>query len=144
MGDVAGAVGAVGRLYVHDGGVFLSEEFAEVAHELVKGGAVAEGGVVYLVYGFGVVGGEREHVHLYHVVDIGEVARVLAVAVDVRGLVRHEFLDEEGYDGSVCSVGVLAASEHVEVAQADVFSAVGAGKHVGIEFVDVFCDCIWR
>lgn len=74
MGYVAGAVGAVGGLDGFDGGVFLAEEFAEIAYELIKSGAVAESGVVYLVYGFGIFGGEREHVHLYHVVDIGEVA----------------------------------------------------------------------
>ncbi len=144
MGDVAGAVGAVGGLDGFDGGIFLAEEFAEIVHELIKGGAVAESGVVYLVYGFGIFGGEREHVHLYHVVDIGEVARVFAVAVDVGRFVSHEFLYEEGDYGRVCSVGVLAASKYVEVAQADVFSAVGAGKHVGIKLVDVFCDGIWR
>lgn len=94
MRDVAGAVGSVGGLDCFDFGVFFAEEFAEVAHELVEGGAFAEGCVVYLVYGFGVFGGEGEHVHLHDIVDVGEVARVFAVAVYVGGFVRHEFFHE--------------------------------------------------
>lgn len=38
------------------------------------------------------------------------------------------------------AVGVLPFAEHIEIAQADSVEIIGAGKHVGIEFVDVLSD----
>lgn len=137
VGDVAGAVGTVGGLDGADGFVLLAEVLAQVGDELVEGGAFAEGGVVDLIYGGGVGGGHGQHIHLDDVVDVGEVAGILAVAVDVGGLVLHELLHEQGNYGGISSVGVLAASEDIEIAQADVFELVGAGEDVGIELVDV-------
>lgn len=137
VGDVAGAVGTVGGLDGADGFILIAEVLAQVGDELVEGGAFAEGGVVDLVYGGGIGGGHGQHVHLDDIVDVGEVAGILAVAVDVGSLVLHELLHEQGNHGGISSVGVLAAAEDVEVAQADVLELVCAGEDVGIELVDV-------
>ena len=144
MGNVAGAVGAVDGLYLGDFGVELAQILFQIGHELVQCRSLAVCGVVDLVYCFLVRGRKGEHVHLYDVVDICEVTAVLAVAIDGGDLVPHELLYEKRDDRSVCAVGVLTAAEDVEVSQADILGAVGAGEHISIELVHVLRDGIRR
>lgn len=144
MGNVTGTAGAVNGLYLCDCWVELAQVIFQICYELVESGALAVCGVVDLVDGIRIRGRKGEHVHLYYVVDVGEVTAVLAVTVDGGGLVPHELLYEERDDRGVCAVGVLAAAEDVEVSQADILGAVGAGEHVGVELIHVLRDGIRR
>lgn len=142
MGNVAGAVGAVDGLYLGDFGVELAQILFQIGHELVQCRSLAVCGVVDLVDCIRIRGRESQHVHLYDIVDVSEITAVLAVAVDGGGLVPHELLDKERNDRGVRSVGVLTAAEDVEVSQADILGAVGAGEHVGVELIHVLGDGI--
>lgn len=142
VGNVTGTAGAVNGLYLCDCWVELAQVILQICYELVKGGALTVCGVVDLVDGIRIRGRKGEHVHLYYVVDVGEVTAVFPVSVDGGGFVPHEFLYEERDDRGVRSVGVLAAAEDIEVSQTDVFRAVGAGEHVGVELIHVLRDGI--
>ena len=74
----------------------------------------------------------REHVRLDHVVDVGEVARHGAVAVDRRPLAGERRGDELGHDRRVLGVRVLARPEHVEVAQDHRLDAVEGAERVDV------------
>ena len=145
MGDVAGSVGPVDRLNGGDGRVKLPEHLFEVAYELIERGALAEGRVVNLVYGLLIVSGYGEHIHLYHIINICEVARILAIAVDSGRFVAHQFLDEERYHCRISAVGVLAAAEDIEVSQTYVLKvAICASEDIGIKLIYVFGDGVGR
>ena len=75
-----------------------------------------------------------------HVGNKAEVTAGFAVAVDVDGLALDQAGNPLGNDGGIGAVGVLPRAKHVEVAQANCFKTVAAGKHVGIQLVDVFGD----
>ena len=142
VAHVAGAeVGVVGLFVVAH--VLVGELLADQVEQLVKAGAGVAGHVVDLVLVF-VGGGGGEQVGLHGVVNEAEVTAGFAVAVDAHGVAfdhrRGPFWDH----GGVGAVGVLAGAEHIEVAQADGLEPEGAGKHVGVEFVDVFGDRIGR
>ena len=77
---------------------------------------------------------------MHDVGDEAEVAAGFAIAVDVDGLALDQAGNPLGNDGGIGAVGVLPGAEHVEVAQAHGVKAVAAGKHVGIQLVDVFGD----
>ena len=144
VGNVAGAVGTVDGLHLCDFRVELRQVFFQIYYELVEGGALTVCSVVDLVDCIRISGRKGQHVHLYYVVDVGEVTAVFPVAVDGGGLVPHELLYEKWDDRGVCSVGVLAAAEDVEVSQTDVLGAVSAGEHISIELVHVLRDGIRR
>ena len=126
--------------YVFDN---LQIDSVDEIEEFVQGGALAEGHVVDLVAGL-VLSEAGEEVGLHDVVDVAEVAAGLAVAVDVDGLATDEAGEPLGYDGRIGAEGILALAEDVEVAQAHGGEAVAAGKHVGIEFVDVLGHRVGR
>ena len=68
----------------------------------------------------GVGRGRGEQVRLHDVVDVAEVAAVRAVAEDHARLAADRASRDPARDhGRVRAVGILAAPEHVEVAQAD-------------------------
>lgn len=140
--NVAGTVGAVDGLYLCDSGVELRQVFFQICYELVESGALTVCSVVDLVDGIRIRGRKGEHVHLYYVVDVGEVTAVFPVSVDGGGLMVHELLYEKRDDCGVRSVGVLTAAEDIEVSQTDVFRTVGAGEHVGVELIHVLRDGI--
>ncbi len=139
MAHVAGAEIAVDGL---DGGFHAvgSQVVAQQAEQGVEGGAVADGDVVDLVARLGVFAGGGQQVGLYGVGDVAEVAAGFAVAIDVDGIALEQRGRPFGDHGGIGAVGVLPRAKDVEVAQADGGETVAAGKHVGIEFVDVFGD----
>lgn len=85
---------------------------------MVDGDALGAGDVDDLAgEGFGGAGGEE--VGMDDVVDVGEVAGLLAVAVDEGGFAGGDGFGEGGDDGGVGGVGVLARAEDVEVTEGD-------------------------
>lgn len=113
---------------------------AQQCKEHIKRGAIPHGHVVYLIAGISLLRGRSQQVCLHGVGHKAEVAAGFAVAVDVDGLAFKQCGRPFGDDGGIGAIGVLAGAEHVEVAQADGVKAVAAGKHVGIQLVDVFGD----
>ena len=69
---------------------------------------------------------------------IGEVARLLAGAVDSGGLALKHGGDEAGNNGGIGAVGVLAGAEDVEVTKANGFQAVGVGEGAAVVFAGKF------
>src|SRR5450830_1279777 len=106
--------------------------------QLVKRGAVTHGHVINLIHGFGVLRGGGEQVGLHHIGNKTEVAAGFAVAIDEDRFALDHTGGPLGYDGGISTVGVLAGPENVEVAQANGVKAIAAGKHVGIQLIDVF------
>src|SRR5262249_60275844 len=91
---------------------------ADVEH-LARGGGRARG----------------EDVRLDDVVDIREVARLTAVAVDLQQLAAQRPENEAGDHRRVFRGRVLAWAEHVEIAQADGFDAVELRAHPRVHLV---------
>ena len=50
-----------------------------------------------------------------HIVDIGEVARLLAIAIDGRLFTIHEHLDKLWDNCCICSIRLLTTTKYVEV-----------------------------
>jgi len=107
----------------------------------VECGSVTQGHVVHLVLGIGFCGGGQD-VDLHHVFNKAEVTAGFAITVDEDFIALDHGGGPFGDDRGVGAIGILTFAEHVEVAQADGVEIVGAGKHVGVEFVDVFGDGI--
>lgn len=88
--------------------------------------------------------GGGQNIGLHGIVDIAKVAAGCAIAINIDGVV----VDHAGYPlgdyRCVCAVRVLPFAKHIKVAQANAVKAVAAGKHIGIEFVNVFGDSIGR
>ena len=74
-----------------------------------------------------------EQVGRHDVVDIGEVARLRAVAVDLQRLALDAPEDEARDHRGVLALGVLAGPEHVEVAQADGLDTEEAAPDGGVD-----------
>ena len=104
--------------------------------QLVQRRAIADRDVVDLVDGVRILGGGGKQVGLDGVVDVAEVAAGFAVAVDIDRLVLDHAGDPLRDDRGIGAVGILAAAEDVEVAQADGLQAIAAAEHVGIQLVD--------
>lgn len=144
VGNVARTVGTVKDLHLGDLRIELRKIFFQISHKLIQGCALAVGGIVDGIEGRRIGGLHGEDVHQDHIVDVGEVATVLTVAVDDGRLVRHQLLHEEGNHCRIGAVGVLPPAEHVEIAQADGLHSVGFGKDIGIELVHILGDGIGR
>src|ERR1044071_6219429 len=84
------------------------------------------------------------HVRGDNVCDIGEVARLLAVAVDDGLLTAVERADKTRDDARIFRARVLTRTEDVEVAQADSLKIVGAREDLTIVFADEFGDGVRR
>lgn len=139
VAHIAGAKAAVNGL--HTGADAVGGKVAAQQTEKgIEGGAVAHGHVVDLVHGLGVLRCGGQQVGLHHVGNKAEVAAGFTVAIDVNRFALDQAGNPFGDDGGIGALGVLAGAEHVEVAQANGVEAVAAGKHVGIQFVDVFGD----
>jgi len=139
VAHIAGAEVAVHGLY---GGFHAvgGQVVAQQAEQGVERGAVADGHVVDLVARLGAFAGSGQQVGLHGVGDVAEVAAGFAVAVDVDGIALEQRGRPFRHHGGIGTLGVLPRAEDVEVAQADGGEAVAAGKHVGIQLVDVFGD----
>lgn len=152
VAHVARAEVTVHRLFPLQVRVKRQQVAVQLGIQLVEGSTVAYGYVVDLVDGgdgLRVVarndrgGGCRrggQQVGLHHILNKAEVAASFTVAVDVDRLALDEAGNPLGNDGSIRAVGVLSGAKYVEVAQAHGVEAVAAGKHVGIQLVDVFSN----
>src|SRR5882724_1974202 len=75
-----------------------------------------------------------EPVGLHDVVDVGEVARLRAVAVHLERLTAQPPLDEARDDRRILRLRILTRAEDVEVAQADRLDVVEASPDRGVLF----------
>ncbi len=75
----------------------------------------------------------RAQVRVHDVGDVGEVARLFAVAVDDGALAGQQRRDEARDDAGILRAGVLPRAEDVEVAQGHRLEAVGARPHLTVE-----------
>ncbi len=97
-----------------------------------------------MVHGSRILRGGRKVVRQHHVVNIGEVARVAAVAVDDGRLMLHERHCKLRYHGSIGTVGVLPPAKDVEIAQPYCLHAVEAAENTGILLIDKLGDGVGR
>ena len=137
VAHITGAKVAVHRLSigVHAvGGQVATQQ----GKQFVKCGAVAHGHVVDLITRLCVFSGGGQQIDLHYILDIAEVAAGFAVAVNINFFSFQQCGDPFGNDSGVSAFRVLARAEDVEVAQADGVETVAAGKHIGIQLVDVF------
>ena len=142
--DVTGAVRTMRRLNSGYRRVIGRKIFLEITDKLVECSTLTKSRIIYLVDCFRIGCRHGPHIHLNDIINVREITAILAVAIDVGCLMRHEFLDKQRYDCGICAVGILTAPEDIKISQADVFSTVCAGKDVGIKFVDIFRNCLWR
>ncbi len=144
VADVAGTEIAVDGLGVFDFRVGGCQSVTDESEEAVERSAFSDGDVVDLVKGGGVCGGGGENIGLDDVADEAEVAAGFAITVDENGFVVEQAGDPFGNDGGVGSVGILAGTEDIKVAEADGLEAVGFGKDIGVQFVHVLCHRVGR
>ena len=111
--------------------------------QLVERSTVADGNVVNLIDGLWIFRGGGQQVDLSHVLNEAEVATGFSIAIDIDGLAFNHACNPLWDDCGIGAIGVLARAKDVKVAKADGAKAVGAGEHIGIEFVDVLCYRIW-
>ena len=137
MAHVTGAKVAVHGLYAGADAVG-GEVVAQQGEQDVERGAVTYCYVIDLVPGFWVFSSGSQQVGLHGVGHEAEVTAGFTVAVDIYGVALQQCGCPFGNDGGIGTVGVLARAKYIEVAQAHGVEAVAAGKHLGIQFVDVF------
>ncbi len=106
--------------------------------QLFEGSAVAHGHVVDLVSGI-FAGSRCQQVGLDGVLNEREVAAGFTVAVDEDCLAFEQGRYPFGNHGCISPIRVLTRAKDVKVAQAYGLKAIAAGKHAGIQLVDVFC-----
>ena len=144
MAHVAGSEGAIVGLDVGSGGTTHRDQRAQLAIQVVERRATVHRHVVDLVHALEIRNGRRQDVGLHRVLDVAEVARRLAVAVD-RGRLTFEQRGDPARDHrGIGAARILARPEHVEVPQADGLHPVRACKHVGVKLVDVLGDRVRR
>lgn len=88
--------------------------------------------------------GGRQQVSLHRVVHKAEIPAGLTVTVDAYRITLDHRRRPFGDHRRVGTVGVLAGTEDIEVAQADGLEAVGAGEHAGVQLVDVLGHRVGR
>jgi len=138
MSNITGTKIAVNRLGILQQEMPDNQPIPQEDKKFVQIGALADSHIVNLVRGRFVLNGGGQQVGLDGVLDVAKIAAGFTVAVDVDGFVLEQGGDPLGDYRRIGAVGILAAAENVEVAQADRFKAIGAGENIGIEFVDVF------
>jgi len=141
---VAAARLAMRRLDLTQLGKALRDAVADHGVELEKRGLVAKGDVVRLPERRGILHRGGEQVRLHHVVDVAEVARRGAVAVDVRHLAAQQRPDPRGDHRRIGTVRVLARAEDVEVAKADGLVAVADVEDIRVELVHLLGEPVGR
>ena len=52
----------------------LTQELLQVANQLIQRRTITKGGIVNCIYGLWIGGRHRQHIHLDHIVNIGEIA----------------------------------------------------------------------
>ncbi len=118
-----------------------------LAQQLVKGVQaclLAKRHVVDLIRRFRMRTQPCQHIGLHHVVDIAEVARGFAVAIDETRLIAADGFGPIGNHRRIRPIGVLAGAEHVEIAQSDALQAIDPAEYVCVEFVEIFGHRIGR
>ena len=94
--DVARAVRAVRGFDPSDRRIVFRKKLLQVTDQLIERRSLPECRVVDLVYRCGVGRVDGAEVHLDDVVDVGEVAGIFAVAVDVGASWLRNFLTKSG------------------------------------------------
>jgi len=141
---ITGTEVTVDGMGIFEMGKSLAQVVTKEAEEDIEARAVANRNIVDLIGGFRVFAGGSKQVCLDGVIDITEVAAGFAIAVDIHRLAVDHTGDPFRDDRCVGTVGVLPLAEDVEVAQADGLEPIGAGKNIGIKFIDQFGDRIGR
>ena len=144
VADVAGPELAIARRVAGGLRRVRHEAGLQLVVERVERRPSADRDVVDLVQARVAAGGGGQQVGLDRVVDVAEVARRLAVAVDRDRRVGEQRGDPLRDHGRVRAVRVLALAEHVEVAQADRREPVAAREDVRVQLVDVLGDRVRR
>lgn len=135
--DVAGAVGTELGLYIKTEG--LGEAIIYIYKVLPASIGDIEGFAGCLM------GCEAcLEVGLDDILDISEVAALLAIAIDATLLTADEQLDELGDDGCVGSVGILTATEDIEISQAIGVEAIVTCVLLGPLLIGALGDGIGR
>lgn len=143
MAHVARAEVAIDRSCLLQMGVDQQQILAQLLIQLIQRCALADGNVVDLIDSFLIFSGSCQQIDLSHVLDEAEVATGFSIAIYVDGLAFDHARNPLGDDGSIRTIGILTRAKDVEVAKADGAEAIGAGEHIGIEFVDILCYRIW-
>lgn len=136
VANIAGA-----RLGMLDGSV-VAGEFAQQSDNLIEGDAMA-GGEIHDLAADG-IGMRGQQVALDGVLNEGEVAALLAVAVNDGHLAGKHAATEDGENAGVLRGGILMRTEDVEVAQADGFKAVDAGEGTHVVLAGELGDGVGR
>ena len=145
MAHVASAeIAVLGRFHFEAGGGRLGQGLRQHRMQVFQVGLVAHRHVVDLVERGCVLRGGGQQIGLHRVRDKAEIAAGHTVAVDKDGLAGQHRCGPFRDHGGIGTVRVLARAEYVEVAQPDRRQAVVAGKHFGIQLVDVFGHRIRR
>ena len=119
-----------------------SGDLLERREQLVQRDAAAAGDVDHVARRLRRVG--REQVGAHGVGDEGEVAALLAVAVDARGLAAQARRREARHHGGVLALRILARSEHVEVAERDGLESVELVIEPAIDLARVLLERVRR
>ena len=120
----------------------LAEHLADCVGERVDAPRLAGGDVHHVARSLGRVG--CPDVRVDDVVDVGEVAGLLAVAVDRHGLACVDRGDEARHDRGVLRSRVLARTEDVEVAERDRLEPVDARERDGVALRGELRDRVGR
>ena len=116
--------------------------FSEKLDHLIQGHPAADPDVENLAGNIGRFAGEQ--IGLHGVFDVCEIAGYPAVAKNHRLRFVEKSAAEFGEHTGIRRAGILARTEHVEVAQANVLQAVAAAEGLEVELADEFRDAVGR
>ena len=85
-----------------------------------------------------------QQISLHHVFDVGEVAGLLAIAVDQGFGIFQERGAEFREHAGIRRAGVLARAENVEVPKTDVLQSINTAEDVGVKLTHVFGYAVGR
>ena len=86
----------------------------------------------------------REKIRFHDVLDVCEVARLEAIAVDCRALTLKHGGNEEGQHAAILRRGILSRTEDIEITKRHSLQAVRATEHLAINFREKFLRAVWR
>ncbi len=142
MAHIAFPKRAIHRLQRRQFRLTRAEEIAYAVVQLVERGAAAKGHVVHLVHRLRGIRCGGQHVGLNDIVDVAEIARRFAIAIDLAALPGCQLAKPAWNDCGIGTFGVLPRAEHIEIAQANGLHAVGASEHIGVKLVDVLGNSV--
>ena len=84
-------------------------------NQFIQGGSVTKSRIVYRIDGCWILRIDRKIIHLNHIVNVGKITGIIAVAINDWAFVLHELHHKFGNYRGIGPVGILFTAKHIKV-----------------------------